>query len=588
MHNHLFEYIKKLTNFDDNFKYIILLIIIQSVIYQIYTIVMIEILSNNIFSFNLSWLLVLLGALSLNYMSHVMYINIVKSKEVYLIKQFNILSKKLLNAKFDKLQNIDKSILTSTFLNLDIVYNTVLNYVRVFIVLLSTLVFVIIYYILTWKPKILFSIGIFCLSAIYGLKIYNHIMADIFNEKLIINEKNNNEISQDIQNLFNTIVNKDFNNLKKMKEIADQNIKVDVKFDLYSFNIELFVLISSNFLYYLSYLFISSNPNILILLIILNRTIIWFIFDIFNYYMSLITLMSDIKNINKLYDLEHRIDQPQIKIDNDNKLLQIIDFTLDTSYVDLRIENKLDLNLNTFYLLRGKSGSGKSTFIKILRNIVNFNESELTYKLIIGNPTISQSQEIDGGFAQLCDNIYYVEQFGRLIKSGSLVDIIRGFDYNYDSPEDLNKIYQLINITELDHLKFDYFNCDYSKYNNSKYDHSKCAYSKCAYSKCAYSKCAYSKKIKIINPNNISGGEQYRLNICRTLFLCQKNNKKIILMDEIDAGLDSKTNKKIVNYIRQNYSDRMILYITHESNLDKLKIPTLKFKNKKIILINTK
>jgi hypothetical protein len=54
-------------------------------------------------------------------------------------------------------------------------------------------------------------------------------MADIFNEKLIINEKNNNEISQDIQNLFNTIVNKDFNNLKKMKKIFIQNIKVNVR-----------------------------------------------------------------------------------------------------------------------------------------------------------------------------------------------------------------------------------------------------------------------------------------------------------------------------------------------------------------------
>ena len=59
----------------------------------------------------------------------------------------------------------------------------------------------------------------------------------------------------------------------------------------------------------------------------------------------------------------------------------------------------------------------------------------------------------------------------------------------------------------------------------------------------------FKSNIESIQIPNVSGGEMYRISICKTLFLSKMNNKKLIIMDEIDAALDINTTKKILEYI---------------------------------------
>jgi ABC-type multidrug transport system ATPase subunit len=236
--------------------------------------------------------------------------------------------------------------------------------------------------------------------------------------------------------------------------------------------------------------------------------------------------------INNIYKLEPRKKYKQIEINNENFMIIINKFTFDEPYLNLTLKNTLCLH-NNIYLIRGKSGQGKSTFVKILRNIVNIPDEN--YEILLND------EIIEYGFKSLSDNIYYVDQFNTLYKSGYINDIIKNFN-EFDDDKDIN---ELIDICDLNYLKD-----------------------------------------KMINPKNLSGGENYRLNICKTLFQCSINNKKIIIMDEIDSSIDSKTNLKIVKYIKDKISNKIILYITHDEILETLNLPIINICSGIISLLN--
>ena len=65
------------------------------------------------------------------------------------------------------------------------------------------------------------------------------------------------------------------------------------------------------------------------------------------------------------------------------------------------------------------------------------------------------------------------------------------------------------------------------------------------------------------NPNQLSGGQMQRVAIARALV----NNPDILLADEPTGALDSKTSKQIMGILKEISKDRLIIMVTHNSEL---------------------
>ena len=76
------------------------------------------------------------------------------------------------------------------------------------------------------------------------------------------------------------------------------------------------------------------------------------------------------------------------------------------------------------------------------------------------------------------------------------------------------------------------------------------------------------KKVGLIEhinkkPNQLSGGQMQRVAIARALV----NNPDILLADEPTGALDSKTNVQIMNLLKEVAKDRLVIMVTHNSDL---------------------
>ena len=138
-----------------------------------------------------------------------------------------------------------------------------------------------------------------------------------------------------------------------------------------------------------------------------------------------------------------------------------------------------------------------------------------------------------------------MEQSTKLYSSGSIYEIISGFNNAYNCSESKLIIDKLIEITGLKSLKSD---------------------------------------TNFVNISDVSGGEMYRISICKTLFLSKMNNKRLIIMDEIDAALDINTTIQILEYIKESLCGSTILYISHKEHVQSMGFPIIRINNGMISL----
>lgn len=177
--------------------------------------------------------------------------------------------------------------------------------------------------------------------------------------------------------------------------------------------------------------------------------------------------------------------------------------------------------------IEGESGVGKSTLLKILSGLYKPTKGEV----IINNYVLSEINKFS-----LYGKIAYIEQDSRLF-NGSInenIDLGRNIE-----AKNIHDVLNRLNLTINNEHKFlDYHIKD--------------------------------------SGDNLSGGQKKRIEIARSLIM----NPEVILLDESLSALDKFSKKNAMDYVLQNYKEKIIIIVSHNKE-------DLKICNKFLILQNT-
>ncbi|MDC3063357.1 ABC transporter ATP-binding protein/permease [Alphaproteobacteria bacterium] len=189
---------------------------------------------------------------------------------------------------------------------------------------------------------------------------------------------------------------------------------------------------------------------------------------------------------------------------------------------DKKVFNNLNLSFEKgkVTLIKGKTGSGKSTLISILMGLLAPETGNLLVdKKVINNKNLKSWQNM----------ISYMPQDSIILDKSLFENII------FFNPHDLeqNEIIKKLKIFNLE--KF------INKYLNNPH----------------YNLGEFGK--------NLSGGEKQRINFLRTLV----ENKSILILDEPSSALDVITTNKIFYDLKNNYKNLTILVISHDPEIKK-------------------
>lgn len=223
-----------------------------------------------------------------------------------------------------------------------------------------------------------------------------------------------------------------------------------------------------------------------------------------------IKLNSTFETNNDYYDFyKHKFNKVELK-------------NISYSYGDTFIIKNFNYNFNSNdnVFISGFSGSGKSTFLDIFSGII---------------PAKSGNYIFDGKCIDVYNNpqwkkiISYVQQFNFFFDD-TLFNNITYWDDK--TSENIKRFLTcLSNVQMMDFYNDNFCNLDLQ---------------------------IGESAIKL------SGGQRQRLGIARALY---KKNTRIILLDEATNSLDEDTEKNIINNIINNYKEKLILFVTHNSKL---------------------
>ena len=188
----------------------------------------------------------------------------------------------------------------------------------------------------------------------------------------------------------------------------------------------------------------------------------------------------------------------------------------------LELKQPLIIKSNDHIVLIGPSGCGKTTFLKIIRGILPIEKIDM--KLIID--TLKKYQLT---WNNLANSVCYSQQNSISFIGGTVYQILSD---NFISPlnsKDEPLMKQALTIACVDPLFMDLsFIC---------------------------------------TKNTISGGQQQRLAIAKIIYRVLKSNCPIILLDEIDAGINLELAQKIIINIKILLKDRLVIYVLHTQEL---------------------
>lgn len=195
----------------------------------------------------------------------------------------------------------------------------------------------------------------------------------------------------------------------------------------------------------------------------------------------------------------------------------------------------LSIQPNTLTLIKGKSGSGKTTFLNLLSGLY------LPSSGCIKNAEIESPKNNEIWTQQFAYLPQSPNVFSDTIKANIVLETDKSKVQNLDKILKMVDLYDLVNSlpSQID-TKIDEFG------------------------------------------SNLSGGQRQRLNIARALYF----NRPVLIFDEPTSALDDLTAKKIVKIIKDLIKTKSIIVSSHDDRFDSICTKKIIIENSKIFEIN--
>lgn len=204
----------------------------------------------------------------------------------------------------------------------------------------------------------------------------------------------------------------------------------------------------------------------------------------------------------------------------------------------------IELDSSSHVLIDGISGSGKTTLLKLIRGIIPFcNKLQLDLKV---------KEELHNiVWSNIASSISYCQQNSYSFNGGTIYQILS--DNFVTSPNNKNNSDCLLMDKALT------VSCVDEKFKNLDY---------------------------ICTNKTISGGQIQRLTIAKNLYRIFKKDKNIIILDEIDAGLDHETAERIIINLLLLFKNRLLFIVLHTDKLKSLFKKRIMIDNGRINYLN--
>jgi len=215
-----------------------------------------------------------------------------------------------------------------------------------------------------------------------------------------------------------------------------------------------------------------------------------------------------------------------------------LDFSYSADTEVLHLEDvSLSLQRGDRIAIVGESGGGKTTFLKVVRDLYHPKKLELSV----------DGKEVNGGFGDIARAISLIPQSPEIFATTILQNITLGADYDMELVRKYTDMACFTEIAEGLPKGFD-----------------------------------SSVKEKGVN---LSGGQQQRLALARGLIAC--HDKDIVLLDESTSSVDATNETAIYENIFRSFSEKTIIASTHRLHLLSMFDKICFFSNGRIIAQGT-
>jgi len=206
----------------------------------------------------------------------------------------------------------------------------------------------------------------------------------------------------------------------------------------------------------------------------------------------------------------------------------------------LKYENSkpIIINSNSHILINGPTGSGKSTLLKIIRGIIpleNITANDDKNGNVLQMHIKTDKEKIPINWTNISNSVCYCRQDAVSFISGTIHQILTDdyiSDYDDIPDKDINIMKHALIVACVD-----------SKFRNLKF------------------KCTKT---------NISGGQSKKLILAKGLYRILKDDKQIIILDEVDAGLDLQTAEKVLINLNIIFKEKLLFIAVHTEELKNL------------------